>query len=178
MIFNNICADSMSDINNFCYGVDDDKIEKIVCDLLIKNKLSISFAESCTGGLVSKKITDIPGSSACYNGSIIAYSNIIKEKQLSVPKATLEAHGAVSAKVALIMATNIKKIFNSDVGLSITGISGPGGATDSKPTGLVYIALIYKDEKIVKDFNLINNRKLHREISAHIAFNMLRLLLK
>ena len=95
-----------------------------------------------------------------------------------VPKAILKTHGAVSPEVALIMADNIKKIFDSDIGLSITGISGPGGGTDSKPVGLVYIAIIFKDKKIVKEFNLINNRKLHREISAHIGFNMLRLLLK
>ena len=176
--FNDICAAIMTEIDKFCYGLDDDRMEEVVCNLLIKNQFSISLAESCTGGLMSKKITDIPGSSACYNGSIIAYSNIVKEKQLLVPKAVLKTHGAVSPEVALIMAENIKKIFDSDIGLSITGISGPEGGADSKPVGLVYIAIIFKDKKIVKEFNLINNRKLHREISTHIGFNMLRLLLK
>ena len=176
--FENFCKNIEYLIGDFLYGFDNDKIEKVVGTLLIQNKLTVSFAESCTGGLLSKKITDISGSSSYYKGSIIAYSNTIKNKQLNVPDRILNSFGAVSQETAISMAENVKINFNSDIGLSITGISGPTGGTDLKPVGLVYIGIAYKDNKIVKKINIINNRNIHREITSNIALNMIRLLIK
>ena len=124
--------------------------------------------------MISKKITDIPNSSLFFKGSVVAYSNQIKEQILEVPKNILSKYGAVSSEVALIMAEKIKKIFNSDIGISITGISGPGGGSDNKPVGLVYIAAAYKEFRIVKQFNLLKDRDKNREISSNLALNILR----
>ena len=173
--YNSFCKIIKDKIGKFSYGFNDDKLEEVVGELLIEKKLSVSFAESCTGGLISKKITDIPGSSNFYKGSIIAYSNEIKKKYLKVSSSLLSSEGAVSQQVALAMADNIRKQFNSDIGLAVTGISGPEGGSEDKPVGLVYIAFVYKNKKIVKKFKLINNRKKHREITACIALNMIRL---
>ena len=141
---------------------------------MISKKITLSIAESCTGGMISKKITDIPNSSLFFKGSVVAYSNQIKEQILEVPRNILSKYGAVSSEVALIMAEKIKKIFNSDIGVSITGISGPGGGSDKKPVGLVYIAAVYKEFKIIKQFNLVKDRDKNREISSNLALNILR----
>lgn len=113
-------------------------------ELLKKMKLTISAAESCTGGLFSKKITDIPGASSFFIGSVIAYSNSIKTDILKVSRQTLAEHGAVSEETAAEMATGIRKIIPSDIGISITGIAGPSGGTADKPVGTVCFGFAYK----------------------------------
>jgi PncC family amidohydrolase len=102
--------------------------------------LTIATAESCTGGLVSHRITTIPGSSAYFLGGIVAYSNEVKHSLLAVPQDVLERFGAVSAECALAMARGVRERIGADIGISTTGIAGPGGATPTKPVGLVYIA--------------------------------------
>lgn len=109
--------------------------------LLRERKLSCAFAESCTGGLAGHLITEIPGSSECFNGSIVAYSNKLKKKILKVPKTVLRKFGAVSEETAIAMAKGARKYGKSDVSLAITGIAGPSGATEEKPVGLVWIAV-------------------------------------
>ena len=169
-----LCKDIENLIKSYCYGFDNDTLSGVVGQILISKKITLSIAESCTGGMISKKITDIPNSSLFFKGSVVAYSNQIKEQILKVPRDILNKYGAVSSEVALIMAEKIKKIFNSDIGISITGISGPGGGSDNKPVGLVYIAAVYKGSRIVKQFNLLKDRDKNREISSNLALNILR----
>ena len=165
-------------IGEYIYGLDEQKMEEVVAEKLLSAGLTIAIAESCTGGYISKKLTDLPGSSGYFKGSIVAYDNLIKEQFLDISGKLLDTHGAVSRKVAIAMAENIRNKFQADIGVSTTGISGPTGASDNKPVGLIYIAISTKKEKIVKKFNLIPRRKEHRDIAMHTALNMLRLLIK
>ena len=167
----------LNKIDKYVYGFDNDTLEEIVSKILIKKHLSISIAESCTGGYLSKLLTDIPGSSNYFKGSVIAYSNKIKKDVLNIDNSTLKEYGAVSEEVALKMAGSIKNIFNTDIGISTTGISGPSGGTNQKPVGLIYISIVSDKYKIVKKFNLIQNRTAHRAIAVSVALNMLRLAL-
>ena len=128
-------------ISEYIFGIDDDTLEQAVGRLLLDKDLKIALAESCTGGLVTSRITDVPGSSRYVTGSVVCYSNEIKVSQVGVPAAVLAAEGAVSQQTAEAMARGIKARYLADIGLSITGIAGPGGATDDKPVGLVYIAI-------------------------------------
>jgi PncC family amidohydrolase len=114
--------------------------EEQLFDALSRERLSIATAESCTGGLVSHRITTIPGSSAYFLGGIVAYSNAVKMSLLAVPQEVLDRVGAVSAECALAMARGARQRIGTDIGVSTTGIAGPGGATPTKPVGLVYIA--------------------------------------
>jgi len=114
--------------------------EEQLFDLLTRDRLSIATAESCTGGLVSHRITTIPGSSAYFLGGVVAYSNAVKMSLLSVPEDILARVGAVSAECALAMAQGVRTRIGTDIGVSTTGIAGPGGATPTKPVGLVYVA--------------------------------------
>lgn len=116
-------------------------------DALKKHGLRLVTAESCTGGLIAKTITDIPGSSAVFERGFITYSNESKEELLAVPHETLEKHGAVSAEVAACMAAGALEHSNADIALSCTGIAGPDGGTDEKPVGLVYIGLAAKNRQ-------------------------------
>ena len=168
----------MNEIGKYVYGFDDEKIEEIIAKKLVNNGLTLAVAESCTGGYISKKLTDIPGSSSYFKGSIVAYNNSIKEQFLDISDQLLLNNGAVSREVAIEMAENIRNKFKVDIGLSTTGISGPTGGSDDKPVGLIYIAISTKKEKIIKKFNLIPRRKEHRNIATHTALNMLRLIIK
>jgi len=165
----------VSKINKYVYGYNNDKLENIVAEILSKKKLSISIAESCTGGYLSKVLTDIPGSSKYFNGSVVAYSNDVKENILNIDKVLLKKYGAVSKQVALEMAQSIKTIFKTDIGVSTTGISGPGGGSADKPVGTIYICIIYKEKKIIKKFHLIQDRDIHRKVAVQVALNIIRL---
>ena len=165
-------------LGKIIYGYNEDKIEDVVGDLLLGKKMTISIAESCTGGLLSKKITNTPGSSKYYNGGIIAYQNLIKEKKLNVSKEILDSFGAVSQEVVTEMALGIKKEFLSNIGFAISGISGPEGGNKNKEVGLVHMALACGETIIHKRFNFIPDRNLHREISANTALNIIRLFLR
>ena len=114
--------------------------EKAVANLKEKNK-TLALAESCTGGWVSKLITDVSGASAIYQGGVCSYSNEVKMKVLNVKKETLDSFGAVSEQVAVQMAEGVKKALNSDIGIGITGIAGPLSDNTAKPVGLIYIAV-------------------------------------
>ncbi len=112
-----------------------------LCELAVGRRVTLGVAESCTGGLVAATITDVPGSSQYFLGGVVSYANEVKTTVLGVPEQLLAAHGAVSAEVALAMARGVRSLLGSDVGLGITGIAGPGGATPTKPVGLVFIAV-------------------------------------
>jgi len=174
-IFKNIILDK---INKYVYGFNNDSLDKIVANLLIDKKLTISVAESCTGGYLSKKLTNYPNSTKFFKGSIVAYSNQIKINTLKVSKDVILKYGAVSENVALQMAYRIKNEFNTDIGLAITGISGPGGGSIKKPVGMVCIAIVFGKKETVKTFNLkVPDRKIHQSVSVDTSLNMIRLLL-
>lgn len=148
-------------------------LEEKVANLLIKQKKTISVAESCSGGQLSNRLTDIPGSSKYFKAAIIAYSNQIKTKQLKVPSKIIKRNGAVSKEVALLMAKNIRKITKTDIGLGITGIAGPSGATKVKPVGLVYIALATRNYQIAKKFDFKGGRLAVKKQTSSSALQLL-----
>jgi len=128
-------------IGNYVFGTGADTLELVTARMLGAKNLSIALAESCTGGLVTTRLTDIAGSSAYLKGSVICYSNEIKVSLVDVPETVLAAHGAVSSQTAECMASGVRKRCATDIGMGITGIAGPTGATPKKPIGLVYIAI-------------------------------------
>ena len=128
-----------------------------IVKLLTKKKLSVSFAESCTGGLLASTITSISGSSKVFNMGLITYSNNAKVKLLKVPKKTITKYGAVSHETCLSMVENLSKISKSNISISITGVAGPNGGTKQKPVGLVYVGLKKGRKTIIKK-NLFKNK--------------------
>ncbi len=161
-------------LGNYIFGTSKQTLEEVVGYLLYMRKKTIAVAESCTGGLISHRLTNVPGSSNYFLGSVVAYNNRIKRDRLGVKKTTLEKYGAVSERVALEMAKGIKKIARSDFGLGITGIAGPTGATEEKPIGLVYIALAHKNKIEVKEFKFRGARGVIKAKAANTALNMVR----
>lgn len=141
--------------------------------LLIKSKKTIAIAESCTGGLTSKLLTDIPGSSRYFIAGIIAYSNEIKTSILKIPVKIILQKGAVSKEVACYMAQSIRKITKADFGLSITGIAGPSGGSLQKPIGTVFITIENKNKKICKKFLFKGSRITIRRKAALKALELL-----
>ncbi len=145
----NNLADNIKDkMSEFLITEDDLKIEEVVIKELSSRKLTVSIAESCTGGGLGNVLTNVPGSSDVFLGGVIPYSNYLKIKLLNVKSETLEKQGAVSKHVAKEMAQNIRKISGSDIGVSITGIAGPGGGTSKKPVGLVFMHLNTSEKDI------------------------------
>jgi nicotinamide-nucleotide amidase len=140
------------------FGEGDAEINEVVSDMLRKRKMTISAAESCTGGMFAKLITDLPGSSDILNESIVTYSNDAKMKYLGVKKETLDAHGAVSRETAYEMAEGICRQSGADVGVGITGIAGPGGGTAQKPVGLVYAGICIGGKTEVLELHLNGTR--------------------
>lgn len=128
-------------IPEYIYGTDSDTMEAVAGNLLVKKHLTVSLAESCTGGLATSRLTDIPGSSDYVMGSIVCYSNKVKMEEVYVPERTIAEFGAVSEQTAKAMAAGIRTKINTDIGIGITGIAGPDGATPNKPVGLVYIGI-------------------------------------
>ncbi len=155
-----------------------DRPEEEVIDLLRKKGLTIAIAESCTGGLVSKRITDIPGSSDVFNGAIVSYGNNVKMSQLGVSDKTLSACGAVSSETASEMAAGVRRALSASIGISTTGIAGPGGGSESKPVGTVWFGLA--DENGIKTFTRIigGDRERVRAMAALVAIENLRYYLK
>lgn len=148
-------------------------LEAVVGDLLRTRGWWVAFAESCTGGLATSRMTDIPGSSAYVERSVVAYSNRAKTELLGVPAELLAEHGAVSEPVALAMAAGIRKRAGVDVGVGITGIAGPGGGTEQKPVGTVCIAVDGGESK-VRTFRFPGGRDMVKTMSANWAIDMLR----
>lgn len=146
-------------LGNEVYGEGETSIEEVLGKILVDNNLTIATAESCTGGLLAGRIIDYPGISAVFKEGVITYTNESKVKRLKVKKETLEKFGAVSSQTAAEMAEGIAKVAGTDIGISTTGIAGPGGGSDEKPVGLVYVGLYLKGEVKTKEFNLIGDRQ-------------------
>jgi nicotinamide-nucleotide amidase len=159
-----------------CYGVDEDSLEGVVGQLLQATGQSLSVAESCTGGGLGARITAVPGSSSYFRGGVIAYDNQVKVALLGVDPGVLEQEGAVSAPVAEQMATGVRQRLNTTWGLSITGIAGPGGGSETKPVGLVYIGLAGPEgsTSFVGRFGDRRGRDWVRLMSASAALDHLR----
>jgi len=161
-------------LGNYIFGTGKQTLEEVIGYLLYMRKKTIAVAESCTGGLISHRLTNVPGSSNYFLGSVVAYSDKIKRERLGVKKTTLEKYGAVSEKAAEEMAKGAKKLTRSDFGLGITGIAGPTGATKEKPIGLVYIALACKDKVETREFKFRGEREVIKAKAANAALDMVR----
>jgi nicotinamide-nucleotide amidase len=161
-------------INKYIYTIGDEDLAQVIGKMLVEKKLKLATAESCTGGLLSKMITDISGSSEYFIGGIISYSNEMKMKILSVSGEILVNHGAVSAECAAAMADGARKNLGADIAISITGIAGPTGGTPEKPVGLVYIGLSVPDRTVTSENRFGNDRERIRERSASVALDLLR----
>lgn len=149
-------------------------VENEVGELLIKNHLTVSTAESCTGGLLASTLINYPGISSCFMEGAVTYSNDAKVKRLNVNISTLEQYGAVSDETAREMAYGIAMAAGTDIGISTTGIAGPGGGTIEKPVGLVYIGLYINKNLISKQLNLSGTRQSIRRETVDIALNLLK----
>ena len=163
--------DIRANINEYIYEIGNQNLEEVLIKKLKKKKMTISCAESCTGGLIGHRLTQVPGGSEVFNGGMITYSNESKINQLGITLKNIEDFGAVSEQVALEMAENIKNKFGTSIGVSTTGIAGPGGGSKSKPVGLVYVG--YCDDKSlkVKRFNFSSSRESNKIRTSQAVLN-------
>ena len=164
-------------IGKYIYGTGLDLLENVVGKILIQRNLTLSTAESCTGGLLGHRLTNAPGSSKYYLGGVNSYSNEMKVGVINVDKEILDRYGAVSKEVSIEMSKGIRDLLKSDIAISITGIAGPGGGTKEKPVGLVYITLVHNDIIINKEFTFFKDRLLNKQLSSQVALNMIRIYL-
>ena len=151
-----------------------EKIEAVVCKILLEKGMKIATAESCTGGIIAAKITAVPGASGCFDCGVVTYSNEQKHKLLRVKTETLSVYGAVSEETALEMCKGVKNLVDADFGISVTGIAGPGGGTPEKPVGTVWIGFCSESVHKAFKFLLKGNREEVREQTANIALEIAR----
>ncbi len=161
-------------VGRYIYGQDDISLEEVVAKLLTDRGLKIAVAESCTGGLISNRLTNISGSSGYFERGFITYSNAAKVEELKVDEDLLHKYGAVSLQIARQMAEGVKAVSLADIGLAVTGIMGPTGASENKPVGLVYIGIC--DDKVctAKEFRFGDDRLLNKDRTAQTAIDMVR----
>ena len=178
-----LLLDSTEDIiraslGKLIFGQDDDTLEGVVADMLIKNKITIGIAESATGGLICHHLTNVPGISKSLCEGVVCYSNESKIKRLGIPRQVINKYGAVSPEVAKLMARNITHQEKTDLGLGITGIAGPGGGTKTKPVGLVYIGIHSRKSRIADEvlkYQFNGPRLMVKERASATALNLIRL---
>ena len=168
------CNEIKDILGEYIYGEDDDNIQGVVGKILCENKLTISTAESCTGGMVAETLISFAGISEVFKEGVITYSNEAKIKRIGVKEETLKEYGAVSEETAKEMAEGVAKLANTNIAISTTGIAGPGGGTVDKPVGLVYIGVYIDGETMVQKFNLNGNREAVRRKATMNALNILR----
>ena len=149
-------------------------LEKVVGRLLTEQRLTLALAESCTGGLIASRLTNVPGSSAYFIGGVVSYANEVKERVLGVSHQTLQEHGAVSEETAREMARGVQRLLRTDVALAVTGIAGPSGGTPEKPVGLTYIALAAENLERCERWLWQGERWANKAQSAEAALQMLR----
>jgi nicotinamide-nucleotide amidase len=164
-------------VERWLFARDESPIEEHVLALCRAQGLTLATAESCTGGLIAERLTRVPGSSDVFLGGIVAYANEVKERQLGVPAQVLEAHGAVSPEVAAAMASGARERLGADVAIADTGVAGPGGGTEEKPVGLVYVAVETPSTARVVDFNYPADRQAVRSRAAVAGLHLVRRLL-
>lgn len=159
------------------FGIDDESLHEVTARLLIEREMSLAIAESCTGGLIASRLTDVPGSSAFLKAAFVPYSNEAKSRDLDVPPELIQQHGAVSAEVAGALATGARRRTSTDIGLATTGIAGPTGATPAKPIGLVYLAIATDAGVRTEELHFGDGvgRQIVRHLATQAAINLLRL---
>jgi nicotinamide-nucleotide amidase len=171
----------ISRLRDYFFGEDDETLEGAVGRLLQDRGATLALAESCTGGLLAKRLTDMPGSSAYFAEGLVTYSNEAKERLLGVPHALISEHGAVSEPVAREMAEGARRISGADYGLSVTGVAGPDGGSEEKPVGLVFVGISDSENTFAERVDLTawaRSRAAIRERSTNRAFDLLRLRLE
>lgn len=173
-ILKNINNEFVNVLGDNIYGYNDETLEGVVQKMLTETKRTVSVAESCTGGMVSSKLTNTPGSSICFKQSVITYSNESKMQLLNVKQETLEQFGAVSEQTANEMLNGILSLSKSEYAVSVTGIAGPGGATKEKPVGLVYIGVSFNGNNEVNKCQFLGTRQDIRERATNVALDSLR----
>ena len=162
-------------IPELIYGYDNESLESVVFRLLRDKKQTLSIAESCTGGYIAYRITSIPGSSSIFQGSVVAYDNNVKLNFLNVTLKTIEDFGSVSEPCVREMAEGAKKVFQTDYAIAVSGVAGPGGGTEEKPVGTVWIAVATPEKTVSKKFSYGDNRERNVLRACLSALNMLRL---
>ncbi len=161
-------------LDEYVFSRRNESLEEVVGELLKRRGYTLATAESCTGGLLAGRITDVPGSSEYFLEGVVSYSNEAKNDLLGVPKEMIEEHGAVSEQVVEAMAAGIRKRAGSTFGIGITGIAGPGGGSEEKPVGLVYIALADDSQTSARKFIFPGDRQFIRTLSVNAALDMIR----
>ena len=161
-------------LGDVVYGVEGLSMEEVVGALLKQRRIKLSVAESCTGGLIGARITNIAGSSEYFERGAVVYSNVSKSEMLGVPGELIERYGAVSSEVAAAMAQGIRQTAKTDLGLAVTGIAGPGGGTEQKPVGLVYTALASAQGVKTDEHRFLGNREQVRMKASQMALDMVR----
>lgn len=161
-------------IGGYCYGEGDTTMESVVGQLLTQRKETVAVAESCSGGLIGHRLTNVPGSSAYVIGDIVAYTNRMKMSVLGVEKATLKAHGAVSTAVAAEMAAGVRQLAHATYGIGTTGIAGPGGGTPDKPVGTVCIALATAEQTYAYQYKFWGTRDWVKILTSQVALDWVR----
>jgi nicotinamide-nucleotide amidase len=164
-------------LEQYVFSDEERSIQEIVLQHCRERGLTLATAESCTGGMVAARLTDVPGSSEVFRGAIVAYANDVKERELAVPAGTLGEHGAVSAEVAAAMANGVRSRLDVDVGIAVTGVAGPGGGTPEKPVGLVFFHVAGPDGEESSRFELPGERDWIRSRSTVVALHLARRLL-
>lgn len=164
----------MERIGEFVFGADEQALEQVVGEALTDRKYTLAVAESCTGGAVSARLTDIPGSSAYLTGSVVSYSNKVKAEFVGVPETILREKGAVSVETARAMAEGIRQRFGVDIGVGVTGIAGPGGGTEEKPVGLVYIAVAGPNGTVAEEERFTGQRSGIRTRTVNATLDLVR----
>jgi len=176
-VINGIEGKIRSRLKNHIFGYDNETLEEIVGRGLVKTKQTLSIAESCTGGLLANRITDVAGSSYYFPIGMVTYSNESKNKILHIPLDVMRKYGVVSGPVAGLMAKNVRLLSGADIGIGISGIVGPGGGTKKKPVGLVYIGLSTKKRTISKEFRFLGQRNIIKCKATQAALDMIRKIL-
>lgn len=166
--------DVRSRLGDCLYGVDVSSLEEVVITRLRQKGLTLSAAESCTGGLIAKRLTDVPGASAVFLGGVVSYTNAVKAGVLGVPRDLLEQYGAVSEPAARAMAEGVRRLTGSDLAVSVTGLAGPDGDDRGNPVGTVYLGLSLPGETLVRRLALGGDRPRIRLLAASTALDMIR----
>ena len=161
-------------LRDYIFAYDQETIESIVASLLTEKKLTLALAESCTGGLIADRLTDIPGSSAFFERGVVVYSNASKTGILGVPEDVIREFGAVSEQTAVLMAEGVRKLGKTDLGLAVTGIAGPTGGTKEKPVGTVFMALADGTKTVCQHSSYRWDRRRIKIVSSHSALMMLK----
>ncbi len=173
-LINPIVKEVESRLKEYIYSYRGEVLEEVVVNMLLSKNLTLSLAESCTGGLLSSKLTSVSGVSKVFDRGIVTYSNTSKSEELGVRESTLRTYGAVSKETAMEMALGIKRASGTDISLSITGVAGPTGGSPEKPVGLIYIGIATDSSSYVKKLNLTGDRNKIRNYTTIAALNLIR----